>query len=141
MSPIVVSGALFSAREEHLQAYSLHQGLGLYCSKNLSHYMPATYHPLLYLGPYSLRERNISKLICCIRDLAIIVTKCSSTHRTHYCIWGLIHCARGTSRRGHYCVECLFRCAIRTCQGLSRNITRLRPYIRLWKSLFARPFP
>ena len=78
MSPIVVSGALFSAREEHLEAYSLHQGLGLYCSKNLIHYMPATYHPLLYLGPYSLRDRNTSKFIRYIRDLAIIATKASS---------------------------------------------------------------
>ena len=78
MSSIIVFGALFIAREEHFEAYSLHEGLGLYCNKSLIHYMRATYHPLLYLGPYSLRERKISKLIRYMRDLAFIVIKASS---------------------------------------------------------------
>ena len=78
MSPSFVSGAILGAREEHLETYSLHQGLGLYCNKNLIHYKTATYHPLLYLGPYSLRERNISKLIRYMGDLAFIVIKASS---------------------------------------------------------------
>ena len=63
MSPIIVFGAVIIAREEHFEAYSLHEGLGLYCNKSLIHYMKATHHPLLYLGPSSLREMNISKLI------------------------------------------------------------------------------
>ena len=62
--------------------------------------MRATCHPLLYLGLYSLRERNISKLIRYMRDLAFIVIKASSIirgqHINHYWIWGLSHCARGT---------------------------------------------
>ena len=37
ISPIIVSGALFIAREEHLEAYLLHQGLGHYCNKILIH--------------------------------------------------------------------------------------------------------
>ena len=83
ISPIIVSGALCIAREDSLEAYSLHGGLGLYCNKSLIHYMRATYHPLLYLGPQSLRERNISKFIRYMRDLAFIVTKASSM-KHHY---------------------------------------------------------
>ena len=102
MSPILVSGSFFIAREEYFEAYSLHEGPSLYCNKSLIHYMKATYHPFLCLGPYSLRERNNSKPIRYMRDLAFIVTEASSIiwgqHIIHYCIWGLIHCARWTFR-------------------------------------------
>ena len=41
ISPIIVSGALFIAREVYLEAHSLHQRFSHYCNKNFIHYMGA----------------------------------------------------------------------------------------------------
>ena len=74
MSPIIVFGALFIAREEDFKAYSLHEGLGLYFDKSLINYTRATYHPLLYWG---LMRKELD----------------------HYCIEGLLPLLRCTYER------------------------------------------